>query len=70
MPLRTMYSSGSIEPLTSASPSPRAALMTISSASPVIGLTVKPTPDTSDRTIRWIRTAISIESTDNPAACR
>ncbi len=70
MPLRTMYSSGSIAPLTSASPSPREALITISSPCPVSGLTVKATPDTAAGTIRWISTPISIESASSPLAWR
>jgi succinyl-diaminopimelate desuccinylase len=50
--LAILNSSGSICPLTSASPRPRAALITISSA-PVIGLTVKATPDVTAGTITW-----------------
>jgi hypothetical protein len=42
--LSATISSGLTRPLTSASPSPQVALITISSAAPVSGLTVKQTP--------------------------
>ena len=57
--LSTMYVSGVTWPLTTASPRPKLALMTISLRSPVAGLAVKMMPATSDGTITCTTTPIA-----------
>ncbi len=64
--LLTRNSSGSIWPLTSASPNPRPALITSSSA-PVTGLIVNATPEVCAGTITCTSTPIAA---DSPATWR